>query len=108
MTAGDEGVGIVLNFGGYNATGNTVTLLAAPGAPGRTGTALSLTPVMISNGGLIGGVTYPIVTGGYGIYVTTGEDIQEGGAWQLQSQVVTTEGQTYTSPPAPIFVYPRL
>ena len=75
MTAGDIGVAIVCGSGGYNMTGlTTVTLRAAPGKPGKTGKALILTPVSISNGGVIGGTTYPIVTGGYGIYVTTGTD----------------------------------
>jgi hypothetical protein len=109
VTAGDIGVAIVCGSGGYNMTGlTTVTLRAAPGKPGKTGKALILTPVSISNGGVIGGTTYPIVTGGYGIYVTTGTDFLQGGAWQLQLQVPTLQAQKYTAPQTEIYVFPLL
>jgi len=106
LVAGDVGFGVVCSSGGFDMTGSTVTLLAAPGKPGKTGRVISLTPISISNGGRIGPTTYPIVVGGYGIYVTTGTDFEQGGAWQLSLQVITPEAQTYTSPPTEIFVFP--
>lgn len=97
MTVGDKGVAIVVDAGGFNMSGATATLLAAPGTnPATVGTALRLTPVVIASDGLTA------------TYTTTGADFLEGGPWQLQLEVATVAGQDLASRPGQIYVYPLL
>lgn len=87
---------IVIDAGGYNMTGSTVSLLAAPGRYNTMGNALALSPVTVAEGGLLG------------LYEQTGNDFLEGGPWLLQLRIMTTDGQVLTSPPRKIYVFPRL
>lgn len=96
MTVGDIGCVIVIDAGGYSLTGSTCALLAAPGKANETGPGLTLTPVVVAANGLTAS------------YVQTGKDFNEGGPWQLQLQALTLSGQTLTSPPAQIYVFPRV
>ena len=97
MTVGDIGVAIVVDSGGFNMTGSTAKLLAAPGSePNPVGGAIPLAPLTIAPNGLTG------------TYMTTGKDFQEGGPWQLQLQVATPDGQIFTSPWGAIYVNPLL
>ncbi len=96
MTAGDKGVTIVIDAGGYAMSG-TATLIAAPGAAATTlGAAERLGPCVIAPNGLTA------------VYTTNGSDFLIGGPWQLQIEVSTPAGQVFTSGPAPIYVYPLL
>ena len=96
MTANDRGTVIVIDAGGYNLTGSTCTLLAAPGRFNTMGNALTLTPVVVSASGLLG------------MYTQTGNDFTEGGPWQLQLEVLTSDGKIFKSPPRRIYVYPQI
>lgn len=98
MTAGDKGVAIVIDFGGYIApAGSTATLYASPGsAPNPIGPKLTLTPVVIVADGLTGR------------YVTTGNDFLEGGPWQLQANVLEPSGNSFASPWGEIYINPLL
>lgn len=91
MTAGDVGVQIVCNAGGYNLTGATCTLLAAPGPPERPGTAETFGPMTVSG------------DGSTATYTTTGTDFVSGGNWNLQLRVVVGNN-TFTSPAGTLFV----
>lgn len=95
MTLGDKGLAIIINAGGFNMTGATAKLLAAPGSnPNVIGNGLVLTPLSISVDGLTA------------TYMTTGTDFAESGPWQVQLQI-TLGGTVLTSAPAEIFVNPR-
>lgn len=96
MTAGDKGVQIVCNAGGYSMMGATASLLAAPGKPGKTGQPLTLGPLAVSQDGLSA------------TYVTTGTDFLQGGPWQLQLVVQPLGGQAYTSPRVELWLNPLL
>lgn len=97
MTVGDKGVVIVVDAGGYDMTGATATLLAAPGEnPDAIGTGIRLAPMTIAPDGLT--ASYP----------TTGVDLQESGPWQIQLEVQTAAGQVFTSAPGSIYVNPLL
>ena len=95
IVAQSEGVGVEISAGGFNMTGGTVTLLAAPGTL-QPGSALSLTPLAISGDGLT--VTY----------ITTGTEFIQSGPWQVQLQVAMSSSEVYLSPPGDLYVYPRL
>lgn len=96
LTAGDRGAVIVIDAGGYNLTGSTCTLLAAPGRFNTMGNSVPLTPVIVTAGGLTA------------TYTQTGNDFTEGGPWMLQLQIITPDGSLFKSPPRPIYVFPRL
>lgn len=97
LTAGDVGITIVIDAGGYDLTGATCTLLAAPGStPSCLGAAERLTPLTITDDGF------------YATYMTTGADFTTGGPWQLQLEVATSSGDVFTSPPAAFYVNPLL
>lgn len=97
MTQGDKGVVIVIDAGGFDMTGSTATLLAAPGDnPNAIGAGIRLTPLTIASDGLTAA------------YTTTGTDLQESGPWQVQLEVATGAGQVFTSAPGSIFVNPLL
>jgi hypothetical protein len=94
MCAGDKDVAIVMNSMGFDMTGYTATLFAAPGEI-VLGNALTLTPVTISDNGLTA------------TYTTTGTDFEQAGPWQLQLQVALGDA-LYTSPPTPLYIFPKL
>lgn len=97
MTTGDKGVAIVIDAGGFDLSGCTATLLAAPGSdPNNLGAAQRLTPVAIAADGLTA------------VYTTTGADFLTGGPWQLQLEVTTSAGGVFTSQPSAVYVYPLL
>lgn len=98
MTAGDEGVAIVVDLGDYDATGNTCAMYAAPGRPGEIiGATETLTPVTISD------------DGHFATYVTTGvDDFQSGGYWTVQVDAVPSVGLKFTTPQGSFFVNPHL
>ena len=91
MTAGDVGVAMVLSSGGFNMTGGSAVLIAAPGRV-YPGPPLRLTPLVISSDGL------------FATYTTTGTDFLVGGWWQVQLEVTTASGQVQTSPPTLIYL----
>lgn len=96
LTAGDVGIAIVIDAGGYDLGGSTCTLIACPGSdPNTVGSGLRLTPVVVVDGGF------------YAVYTTTGADFTVPGPWlvQLESQLGPV---TATSAPATIFVNPKL
>lgn len=97
MTVGDKGVVISVDMGGFNATGCTAVLLAAPGAsPDVLGQAARFTPVTILDGGLTA------------VYETNGTDFLASGPWQVEVEVTTADGRVFTSAPGSIFVNPLI
>lgn len=97
MTAGDKGVAIVINAGGFVLTGSTCSLIAAPGNltrpnPYPPASAIELTGVNVQPSGLSA------------VYLTTGQDFLTGGPWTFWLKVVTTGGQTFMSAPAVRYV----
>ena len=96
MTAGDQGVQLVCDSNGYNMTGATVTLIAAPRSP-QKGASVRLSPLTVADDGLTAD------------YITTGTDFTVGGQWFLQLEVVpSVSGEKFTSPEVPFWVYPHL
>lgn len=97
LTVGDVGIALVIDAGGFNLSGCTCTLLAAPGStPNTLGAPTRLSPVPIAADGF------------HAVYTTTGEDFLTGGPWQLQLEVVTPAGDVFTSPPGSIYINPLL
>ena len=103
MTAGDKGVQIIVNAGGYDLTGSTCALLVAPNPAGAAfptvpppGVAVTLTPMTVAPNGLTA------------TYTTTGTDFPSGGEWSAQLEVTTSGGESFTSPPGSFYIYPRL
>lgn len=94
MTAGDIGVQIVISAGGFNMTGATLSLLAAPGKTMPT-SPITLTGLTIAPDGLTA------------TYTTSGTDFTTGGSWQLQLRVVDGTA-LFTSQIGTIFVSPLL
>lgn len=97
MTAGDVGVALVIDAGGFNLTGSTCTLIAAPGNqlrpnPYPPASAITLGPC----------VNQP--TGLTTVYTSTGKDFLTGGPWTFWLKVVTAGGQTFISAPAVRYV----
>ena len=92
MTAGSKGIAIVIDAGGYNMTGATCSLIAAPGDwlqadVSPPSNAIVLTPVTVQPWGLTA------------VYTTTGTDFLTGGPWSFWLRVVTA-GLTEISPPS--------
>jgi hypothetical protein len=95
VTAGDVGVAIVCNAGGFNLTGATCALLAAPGRLAQ-GEPIRFSPMTVSDNGSIA------------TYTTTGTDFTAPGPWQFQLEVATNTGQVFTSPPVAVYIFPIL
>jgi hypothetical protein len=96
MTAGARGVSIVIDAGGWNMTGATCSLIAAPGDwlqadVSPPANAIVLTPVTVQPWGLTA------------VYTTTGMDFLTGGPWTFWLKVVT-DSLTEISPPAVRYV----
>jgi len=96
MTAGDAGVQIVVNAGGYNLTGSTCRLFIAPGYSDSATAAVPVSPMTVSS------------DGSTATYTTTGTDFTVGGEWSLQLEVRNGQAKPYTSAAGTIFVYPHL
>lgn len=96
MTAGDIGVVLQCNAGGYVLTGATCTLIAAPKSPQKGGT-IRLTPLVVSDDGLSAD------------YTTTGDDFTAGGEWSFQLEAIPSGGgDKFTSPEVPFWIFPHL
>jgi hypothetical protein len=98
LVLGDVGKPLVINAGGYNMTGGTVTLIISRpfgAAPKR------LTPCVVSVDGL--SVTYT-TTGPDG----SPPDFTSSGEWNVQLEVVKSPADPWLSPPGTIFVFPHL
>jgi hypothetical protein len=97
ITAGDVGPVLEIDAGGYSLLGSTCVLLAAPGKWKKLlGRGTTFSPVVVSQDGLSGAYTW------------NGNDFTTSGPWTLELQVHTQDGQTITSPPGYIYVFPRI
>jgi len=90
------GRALLLNAGGFDMTGCTVTILAAPGNSLDLGVPLRLTPVGIFEDGLLA------------VYREIADEFAIGGEWTLQLEVATTAGDLFTSPPELVYFPPVL
>lgn len=95
MTAGDTGVELAVSAGGYDLTGATCTLLAAPQSP-QVGTGIRLTPCVVSDDGLSA------------TYTTTGSDFTISGDWVVALEAVPAAGGLFTGDPDNFYVFPRI
>lgn len=97
MTAGDVGPVLEVDAGGYSLLGSTCVLLAAPGRWKKLlGRGTTFSPVVVSEDGLSGA------------YTQNGHDFTTGGFWTIELQVHTQDGQRIISPPAFIYIFPRI
>jgi hypothetical protein len=97
MTSGDVGPILLIDAGGYSLTGSTCTLLAAPGRWKKLlGRGTTFSPVVVSEDGLSGA------------YTQNGNDFTTSGLWTVELQVQTQDGQTITSPPGYLYIFPRI
>jgi hypothetical protein len=94
LTAGQKGVTIVIDTGGYSIPdGATLFLILQPGNL-SAGAPIVLTGLSVPDNGL------------FPTYTTTGTDFTASGPGTLWLQVQPLGGQRFTSPPGQVYVYP--